>query len=146
MTTTYTYSGTTARTYTQYLDLGNAGHTLYAQPYGAYIPVLAQPWTGQLGSVPGDGQWSIPQGPSSPFTPGKALVGQATPGYPGQELVSGRLDETILAAPARPRHLPEPRLITGRETRLHVSPHRRRTRTRQPAAAVPAWSSSTRRP
>lgn len=79
-----TFLGTTALTYTQYLDTDLAGTTLVAEPRGTYDITIADDW--QVGDVPGDGLW----GTSSPALgagfnaiPGRAFTGISSPGYPG---------------------------------------------------------------
>ncbi len=84
MTETAQFLGTTPRSYPQYLDPVPDGTTLVAQPLSTYQIAVADAW--QLGVPPGDGLWGATASyPLTGFnaTPGLAVTGLASPGYPG---------------------------------------------------------------
>lgn len=96
-----TFSGNTVTIYTQYLDLGNFGKTLVAQPATMYNVTFADGWAG-LGLVPGDGQWALVSEPGSgTFTaiPGQAVPGLSRPGWPGSLSMMGAFREAAPEAP-----------------------------------------------
>lgn len=89
------FSGNAVTIYTQYLDVGNNGKTLVAQPSVTYNVTFADGWNGTgLGPVPGDGHWTlVPVLGTGTFTaiPGQAVPGLSRPGWPGSVSMMGAL-------------------------------------------------------
>ena len=82
---TAAFIGTSPREYPQFLDLGNAGVTLVAQPQTVYTVETADQWDIVLQSPPGDGLWALTQTKPSGFgaIPGLAYSGLTTPSWSG---------------------------------------------------------------
>lgn len=82
-----TFLGTYPRTYPQYLDTdpAPAGTTLVAEPLNTYQIAIADQW--DIGPIPGDGLWGEAARGIIGFgiTPGLAVIGGMTPGYPSMQ-------------------------------------------------------------
>jgi hypothetical protein len=88
------FGGNQVTTYTQYLDLGNAGKTLVAHPALTYNITFANGWSSSgLPAVPGDGNWTLAAVGAVAFTaiPAQAIPGLSRPGWPGTVSLMGAL-------------------------------------------------------
>lgn len=159
------FIGTYPRAYPQYLDVipGFAGATLVAEPFNTYLIAIADAW--DISGIPGDGLWAPAPFGASEFgiTPGLAIIGAATPGYPSMQetptpadlltftAIPGRAVigamtlgfpgfggtrmESVLKPAAAQEAAPAllPRVVRGRRRKLRPAPARRPARSREPA-------------
>jgi hypothetical protein len=111
--------------YPQYLDTDPtpAGTTLVAEPLNTYQIAVADAW--DIGVIPGDGLWgAAPRGVVGfTSTPGFAILGGLTPGFPGFS-EDGEAVEDISGAPvATVVHTPVMRVVRGRARKLRPAPY-----------------------
>lgn len=166
---TATFTGTSARIYTQYLDSDRLadGTTLVAEPFNTYQLTIADAWA--ISAIPGDGLWTAaPQGILGfGITPGLAVTGGATPGWPSMQETPIPVDLLTFTAvpgaaitgamtlgfpgftttrmdsvfkPAAVQEIPSApaaRVVKGRRRKLRPAPARRPARSRERVGARP---------
>ena len=122
------FLGTSPRIYTQYLDVdaAAAGTALVAEPYNTYQIAIADAWN--ISGVPGDGLWgAVPYGlVGFTSTPGFAIIGGLTPGFPGFSYAEDDMDAAYEVPAPAVAHTPETRVVRGRARKLRPAPARRR--------------------
>jgi len=126
-----TFLGTSPRLYPQYLDTDPipAGTTLAAEPLNTYQIAIADAW--DIGDIPGDGLWG-----AAPYgyigftsTPGFAVIGGLSPGFPGFMPDDEAVDDLLEVPMAATVHAPAMRVVRGRARKLRPAPRRRKALT-----------------